>query len=319
MHAYFKSLGLTGTILLLSLIIGCSKEDLKDSDDQEIRSGEKNVILNSDSPSVTPKLYDEWSSGSASQECNQANAFCGFSWKINSNPRNRKYLTNTDEYENIPSGLPSTVTITNGNGKSFDWTSDFKVCAVIVYGGPTTNVYEYPQGACGDNHLTAPVNPVSGKNYIINNVTFCFTSTPCSATHECLQEEIAWTDGNLYTSRGDWATFTPYPGHCQYVDIYADETILAGAVSFRDNEDGTVEINFQLDHGFVFNIVDENIKVQDYDLTPSRKPTPNLFEHKATTPYKATTYTIIVPRNEFYGIHLNLANETPCDQQGAGN
>jgi len=63
---------------------------------------------------------------------------------------------------------------------SFDWyvlrdIRDITVRAVIVKGGPNSNVYLYPGGDYSDGPLTAPTNAKNGKLYDVGAVTICFT------------------------------------------------------------------------------------------------------------------------------------------------
>jgi hypothetical protein len=66
------------------------------------------------------------------------------------------------------------------NGKSFGWfvlrdVRDLTVRAVIVKGGPDSNVYVYPGGDYSDGPLSAPVNPKNGKPPDVGSATFCYT------------------------------------------------------------------------------------------------------------------------------------------------
>jgi hypothetical protein len=62
---------------------------------------------------------------------------------------------------------------------SFGWYVDpgvrnVDVRAIIVKGGPNSNVYIYPGGDYSDGPLTAPTNPKNGKPYDVGAATFCF-------------------------------------------------------------------------------------------------------------------------------------------------
>ena len=65
------------------------------------------------------------------------------------------------------------------NSSSVGWyvlpdVRDIAVRAVIVKGGPSSNVYLYPGGDYSDGPLTAPTNPKNGKPYDVGAATFCF-------------------------------------------------------------------------------------------------------------------------------------------------
>ena len=62
---------------------------------------------------------------------------------------------------------------------SFGWYVDpgvrnVDVRAIIVKGGPNSNVYVYPGGDYSDGPITAPTNPKNGKLYDVGSATFCF-------------------------------------------------------------------------------------------------------------------------------------------------
>ena len=65
------------------------------------------------------------------------------------------------------------------SSRSFGWyvvpgIRDVTVRAIIVKGGPNSNVYVYPGGDYSDGPITAPVNPKNGKLYDVGSATFCF-------------------------------------------------------------------------------------------------------------------------------------------------
>jgi hypothetical protein len=313
-------------LLLAALItlFGCQKENITPKDEQptfneNYQDGPHNTGA-AYRASVEPVLFDPWQSGDAAFECNQAGGCGDFALKIDEWDENN----GMNGEHTAPNGEPNTaasniITITSSDGHTFTWTSEYEVCAVIVKGGPRANVYYYPEGSCGDTEMYAPVNN-SGGNAAISHVTFCWTDTPCDeAPNACYQEETAWSDGPRYKQRGNWATYTPYPGDGGVVEIFAGQTILAGSVTFSDNNDGTVDLTISLDNTFIFyydlndQVADENIKIQDYDNAPSGNPAPGQFDHKETANVGATSYTITVPLNNYYGIHLDVAYEVPCE------
>lgn len=270
---------------------------------------------------VDPVVAEDWQSGNASFESEQAGGCGDFALKID----NWDGVEEDGDYSD-PLGEPATaaanvITISQSNAQTFAWISEYEVCAVIVKGGPDAHIYYYPEGSCGDEGLYAPVNPNNGQHYDISHVTFAWTDTPCDGeTNACYQEETAWADGERYTNQGSWATYTPYPGDGGTVDIYAGRDMPAGTATFTDNGDGTVEISIDLVDGFIFyydlgNPEDdsENLKVQDYESAPSGNPAIGLFDHKASVNVGATSATIIVPANNYYGIHLDVAHEVPCE------
>jgi hypothetical protein len=60
-----------------------------------------------------------------------------------------------------------------------------------------------------------------------------------------------------------------------------------------------------------FEDVLENLKVQDYAKAPSGNPVPGLFAHKKTCDVLLDSCWIMVPANNFYGVHVNVGQWTP--------
>lgn len=134
--------------------------------------------------SVTPVLVDPWdSSGGAAGECSRTQCESPYAYKI-------------DGWGSDMDGTYETAgnvfTISNSNGKTFDWASDYPVCAVIVKAGTGAYVYYY-YGAYGDTGLVAP----AGKD--ISHVTFCFSDPPTE------QLTVTKTAVTSYTRTHDWS------------------------------------------------------------------------------------------------------------------
>ena len=65
---------------------------------------------------------------------------------------------------------------------SFEWyvlpeIRNVQVRAIIVKGGPNSNVYVYSGGDYSDGPITAPRNSKNGKLYDVGSATFCFNVT----------------------------------------------------------------------------------------------------------------------------------------------
>jgi hypothetical protein len=264
--------------------------------------------------SVTPETIDPWQSGDANVECAQANqgTNCGeFAHKVDNWGAGGKDGT----YEHAD----ATITISDSDGKTFDWSiSDgYSVCAVIVKGGDAANIYYYPPGTTSDSGLVAPPNtntPDPADTFDISHVSFCFSKDDDGG---CFKDETAWAAGPRYTARGNWATYTPYPGNGESVNIYAGQNIFAGTATFAESG-GLVAIAIDLGGGCRFTydaadpLYDNNLKIQDYLTAPSGNPAPGLFLWKFPVPAGATSFTTpAIPKNNFYGIHLDV--ECPVD------
>ena len=198
---------------------------------------------------------------------------------------------------------------------------DGKAGKVYVKGGSGGNLYDYsPDGVKADEGLHAPVNP-SGYYADVSHVSFCLCYEP-EEEEVCYKDETAWAAGSRYVEKGNWATYVTYGGVEKTVNVYAGQTMLAGTATFSAPVDGWVDITIELANGFVFwgddldedGIADsDNVKVQDYEFAPSGNPSPGLFEWKETAPLKSTSWTITVPENNFYGVHLDVAYPVACE------
>ena len=126
-----------------------------------------------------------------------------------------------------------------------------------------------------------------------------------SACYE-YKEETAWAAGTRYVTRGNWATFTPYAEGT--VPVYAGQHHPAGAATFSAVVDGLVTITIELGEGWSLQEGDNSVKIQDYETPPSGNPSPGRFDHKGTS------LTVVVPANNYYGIHLDVVKqiEVPC-------
>lgn len=121
--------------------------------------------------------------------------------------------------------------------------------------------------------------------------------------------ESAWADGIRYVDQGNWATYTPYVADST-VTLFAGQTMDAGTVHFSEAVGGYVTITITLNEGWRFEDVDENVKIQDYADAPSGNPSPGLFDSKDYA--IESPFSIDVPENSFYGVHLDVEWEY-CD------
>jgi uncharacterized membrane protein YgcG len=67
-----------------------------------------------------------------------------------------------------------TVTVSNADGNTFDWSATIGIDAVIVKGGPNALVYTYDPESMGATGLHAPTNPNNGKFYGLSHIDFCY-------------------------------------------------------------------------------------------------------------------------------------------------
>jgi hypothetical protein len=118
-------------------------------------------------------------------------------------------------------------------------------------------------------------------------------------------DETAWSDGERYQDPGNWATYTTYVADST-VTLFAGQFYDAGSVHFSSPDDGDVTITITLNAGFRFADVLENVKVQGYEIAPSGNPAPGLFDNKETADPGDISFEIVVPVDNFYGVHVDL-------------
>jgi hypothetical protein len=161
-----------------------------------------------------------------------------------------------------------------------------------------------PGGAAPPNYYDGATSGTTSTGQEISNVVVYLVYIP-NGEEECdWVGETAWSDGDRYTKRGNWATYTPYVGVEKTVTLYAGQTLDAGVVTFSAPFNGEVEVSIELNDGWRFEDVAENVKIQDYTTAPSGNPAPGLFAHKGDA--SGSAFTIVVPENNFYGVHVNV-------------
>lgn len=218
----------------------------------------------------------------------------------------------------------------NTAGKTFtDGTNLYplKIGAVIMKGGNDANVYAYEPQVQNDSGLASPATPAGGPAGL-SNLTFCWNPVQEEDPPQEIEcwgnDETAWGAGDRYVVRGNWATYTSYSA-CQLgAKLYAGQTEHAGTVQCV-LDDGSVAMTISMNAGWRFaplwdkDAMDcvrdatnaclaepENVKVQDYLDAPQGNPAPGLFAHKATAAVVEPSFTLSVPVNEFYGVHVNV-------------
>ncbi len=125
----------------------------------------------------------------------------------------------------------------------------------------------------------------------------------------CWAGETAWSDGERYVEQGNWARYTSYDGSAKTVTLYAGQWMDAGTVAFSAAAGGEVTITITLNTGWRFKDVAENVKIQDYAVAPTGNPVPGDFAWK----FDAADGPFVVPENSFYGVHVDVERQVPCE------
>jgi len=102
-------------------------------------------------------------------------------------------------------------------------------------------------------------------------------------------------------------------GGSETYTILAGQYMNVGIVTIAPEGGGMVTISIHLTGGtiFYYDVADQyhdnNIKIQDYEDPPHGNPKVGKFDYKACVGPTGTSYTMIVPQNNYYGIHLDVA------------
>lgn len=191
--------------------------------------------------SVTPTLVDPWDSGNAEFEFG---VICDgeILWA---------YKVDDWDQTNGMDGIYThpvydvTITISNSNGYSFDWSATKPVAAVIVKAGTAANIYYYDPAATSDTNLVAPY----GKE--ISHVTFGNCDDGNGGEKYSLSGS-KWYDFNADGIKGD-DEVEPYlegwkislyksDGQGGWVWVEDDYTNDEGGYSFPDLEPGMYKV-----------------------------------------------------------------------------
>lgn len=139
-------------------------------------------------------------------------------------------------------------------------------------------------------------------------IEYCPSLCPIIIDGKCYVKSVGWTDGTLYAPQSKcWGTYVTYsPGLTD--DLIADDTEVAGTVHFSAINDGEVTITININEGYIANSDVKFTKIQGYDVAPTTKPHPPNF-----TTFQGKSLVVTVPAYNFYGVHLNLLRNVPCN------
>ena len=208
---------------------------------------------------------------------------------------------NGDYLAEFIDGHSNLIEILNSDGLEFDFSATNSIGGLYVKGGSGGYGWVFDPQIYEGTGFYAPNNQ-GGQQAEVSHVTFCWNYVP----DECeWYGETAWSAGNRYVNKGNWATYTPYVAD-EIVTLFAGRTLEAGTVHFSAQVDGYITITITLNAGWRFLDEEENVAVQDYEFAPSGNPAPGLFAHKGDADQSLAVFTIEVPLNNFYGVHVNV-------------
>jgi hypothetical protein len=192
--------------------------------------------------------------------------------------------------------------------------------AIIKGGSGGGNVYVYDPQILSDSALASPPNPNGIPAGLSHVDAFCWN--PVDVVNYCYEEDTAWSDGDRYVKKGNWATFTRYSNQPIVKVLFAGQTKDAGDVSFSAPVAGIVTITIELNASWRFAlnpvgddngtpVFDNNVKVQHYSAKPAAKnPAPGLFQWKKVA--QGQFAQIEVPAAAYYGVHVDVEQEVDC-------
>lgn len=173
---------------------------------------------------------------------------------------------------------------------------------------PDETYFFSPQDQGVDDEKDSDADPTTGMTECVTLAAAETNPTIDAGMYRVFDDETAetaWVDGTRYITKGNWATFTLYPGAGASVNIYAGQDLMIGTATFSAPDiNNKIIIDIELSNGFVFADVQDNLKVQDYALDPYGNPSPGKFEWKATC--TGNKGSITVPMNNLYGVHLDV-------------
>jgi hypothetical protein len=137
-------------------------------------------------------------------------------------------------------GTTYTVTI-QSDGTFFNWTSTLGIDAVIVKGGPNSNVYEYDPESFGDTGLHSPNNE-GGQQAAISHIEFCFDFelTVSKTADTSFTRTFNWTIDKSVTP-DTWDLFKGDSGTSEYTvtltksDPVDSDWAVAGDITIANN------------------------------------------------------------------------------------
>lgn len=124
--------------------------------------------------------------------------------------------------------------------------------------------------------------------------------------------ETAWAFGEPYGQ--DWSTYTEYEAG-KTVPLYAGQHYHIGDVTFSASNGGMVTITIEMNTTGGYQNVSENVKIQGYsDIPPNSPGGLGSFDHKVTVAQGTTTFSTDVPKNNYYGIHVDALSSESCEE-----
>ncbi len=163
----------------------------------------------------------------------------------------------------------------------------------------------------GTTNVSGRMLALNGAVTMVNSsINVCGTSVVVDPPTDPIcegKDETAWSDGDRYVKRGNWATYTAYNGVEKTVTLFAGQTYDIGTVTFSAPINGFVTITINLNEFGAFQNTKENVKIEGYTKAPNKNPAPGKFSYKGHA--EGSTYEIVVPSYNFYGVHVDAQSK----------
>lgn len=150
--------------------------------------------------SVTPILVSPWTSGNGMFEADSIGYEYGY--KIDEWDTGGMDGTYSVSYTHNSETIAFTITISNSDGYTFDWSSTNPIWAVIVVSAGNATIFEYDPPSTSDTELYAP------HDKEISHVTFCWNYTeeePEPGTIIVEKQTVPDGDPTIFNFSGDAA------------------------------------------------------------------------------------------------------------------
>jgi len=134
---------------------------------------------------------------------------------------------------------------------------------------------------------------------------------PPPANENCWTGETAMSEGERYTSSGNWFTFTELNGQANTVTLYAGQTHDVGLVSFSAPVNGKVTITISFNSNGRLQAVKEAIKVKGYATSPVGNSPGGIGSE--FTDYQGNELSFEVDAANYYGVHVDVERRVTCN------
>jgi hypothetical protein len=265
-----------------------------------------------------------WQAGNAGYEMAEAAVTTGYSYPYYGKIDNWDTSISGDYTFTFADGHTNTITISNNDGKYFDFSATNSIGTVIVKASTGANIFVYDPQVYSDTGLygTIHVKPNGEQEpYDISHVTFCWNPTPEKWN---FRKATGWAKGTDFPG-ANWAMYVPYSGVAKTVDLqYGRKADLVAGKVTLSAPDGNNMVTITIDlydeingmYGWYFGYGDlvqlwnASVHIKTYSTKPTEKnPAPGLFPYHYNA--EGNVFITTLPRANYYAIHTVLMQHIP--------